>query len=451
MLMSTKHDSRYWLLPLLIMLASSCSRNGADSQSSPEALRVLNAASDFYRKQPGIRVETRLEAEILNPSGDRFESIPSKIESRTIVVQPSNRYVVGGNEFRLASDGTSLRVNRMLPPAAAPDADSDKDAGEPARATESDFYFRIDPAPETSALVDLPMAQLFGGAENLRIAGLLEPGLSESFVADGATVTDQGLETINGTSAHHLLIQKRPVQGVESPLASITEMWIAADGDPVLLQVKHLAGPQFLNFGRQQITAYISSTETFGEWQFDTDVPDETFAAVSGSRRTAGLGQLLRPASPLLGQSAPPVELSLADGSTTSTTALKEEGKIVLLDFWATWCGPCLAELPFVIALAEEFADDGVVLIAVNQGEAPHQVKTFQLDNAFQFTTAFDEAGEISNAFQVDSIPHLCIIGRDGSVQVVHVGVGRDTESAIRAEVEALVSGRNIAADGLPD
>lgn len=449
--MSTKHDFRYWLLPLLIMLASSCSRSGADSQSSAEALQVLTAASDFYRQQPAIRVETRLEAEILDPAGDRMKGIPPKVESRTIVIQPSNRYVVGGSEFRLASDGTSLRINRMLKPAAAPDSGADGESGQPARSTESDFYIRVDPALEAGALVDLPMAQLFGGAENLRIAGLHEPGLLESLVTNGATVTDEGLETINGTSAHHLQIQQRKSQGQESPSASITELWIAAEGDPVLLQVKHLAGPQFLNFGRQQITAYISSTETFGEWQFDAEVPDETFAAVSGSLRVSNMGHLLRPASPLLGQSAPLVGFSLADGSKTSIAALKEEGKIVLLDFWATWCGPCLSELPSVIALAQEFADDGVVLIAVNQGEAPHQVKTFQLDNLFQFTTAFDETGEISNAFHVDSIPHLCIIGRDGIVQAVHIGVGEDTEKAIRTEVEALISGRNLAVDGLPD
>jgi hypothetical protein len=75
----------------------------------------------------------------------------------------------------------------------------------------------------------------------------------------------------------------------------------------------------------------------------------------------------------------------------------------------------------------------------------------FQAQQKFQFSAALDEEGSIAEVFGVGSIPHLCIISRDGTVQVVHVGVGDGTEEAIRAEVDALVAGRNLAVDGLPE
>ena len=439
------------LLLLILATAPSCGHRGPNPQSSAEAIQVLTAASEFYQGQPGIRVETRLEAEILDTSGRRFDGIPPLIEQRTLALQPGNRYLVHSREFRLASDGAALRVNRMLAVDAAQATDSAAPEGDAVRSTESDFYVRIEPSTNPQELGDLQVASLFGGPANLRIAGLLSPGLADSLLTDGATVTDNGLTNVDGQSARHLAIRQEHRGENGPPTSSMTELWIAAEGDPLLLKISHVTGPELMDFGRQQITAFVSAEETFGDWHFDAEEPEETFHAVPGSRRVAGLGQLLTPASPMLGLPAPAVELPLSDGSSTSMAELRGEGKIVILDFWATWCGPCLQELPFVVKLAEEYAKDGVALYAVNQGESQQAVSVFQHGQSFEFTAALDESGSISDQFRVSTIPHLCIVGRDGTVQAVHIGVGPDTEAAIRTELEALVAGHNIAADGLPD
>jgi cytochrome c biogenesis protein CcmG, thiol:disulfide interchange protein DsbE len=279
---------------------------------------------------------------------------------------------------------------------------------------------------------------------------LLNPGLSAVLVTDKQTVSYEGKADLSGKPAHHVVI-KAPYNDENPQPIGVTEIWIAAEGDPVILQFKHSPAPGVMEFGGQRIEGSIVSVETFSDWEFGGEAPAADFAPPEGSRRVASLGQLMHPDSPLVGQPAPDVSLMLLDGTQVSLKELQAQGKIVILDFWATWCGPCRAELPFVSKLASDLADQGVVLFAVNQMEKPEQIKAFQKQVDYKFTAALDLSGDLSQAFQVSSLPFLLIIGRDGLVQVVHVGVGPDTESSLREELAALVSGRNIAKEGLPE
>ena len=97
------------------------------------------------------------------------------------------------------------------------------------------------------------------------------------------------------------------------------------------------------------------------------------------------------------------------------------EGKVILLNFWATWCGPCVGEMPAFSRLIEKYGDD-LVLVAVNSGEDADTVKDFLDKNGYTFNVLLDPDYEISDLYPTDGIPYTLIIDRDGKIYNIHLG-----------------------------
>lgn len=112
----------------------------------------------------------------------------------------------------------------------------------------------------------------------------------------------------------------------------------------------------------------------------------------------------------------------LADGS--SFTLSEHEGTVILLNFWATWCGPCVREMPIFPKLVEKYGDD-LTLIAVDLGETEEDVKSFLESNSYDFPVALDTEGDIGALYPTDGIPYTVLIGRDGKIAAIHLGAGR--------------------------
>lgn len=105
--------------------------------------------------------------------------------------------------------------------------------------------------------------------------------------------------------------------------------------------------------------------------------------------------------------------LPAQDGETVRLSALR--GKVVVLDFWATWCEPCRKTLPEVAAVAREWSGRDVVVLGVDD-ETPEVVREFSDKNQLPFRTLIDRGRKVHDLFGVNGIPAAIVIGRDGTL-----------------------------------
>ncbi len=123
-----------------------------------------------------------------------------------------------------------------------------------------------------------------------------------------------------------------------------------------------------------------------------------------------------------LGEAPKPIEVTGFDGKPISLEKLK--GKVVLIDFWATWCGPCVAELPNVIATYKKYRDQGFEVVGISLDDDEGKLKDFLASHDMPWPQFFDGKGwknEIGVAYGVKSIPKTYLLGPDG--KVARVGV----------------------------
>jgi cytochrome c biogenesis protein CcmG, thiol:disulfide interchange protein DsbE len=135
----------------------------------------------------------------------------------------------------------------------------------------------------------------------------------------------------------------------------------------------------------------------------------------------------------LTGQKAAEFALKSLDGEPVALSSLR--GKVVVLDFWATWCGPCRHELPIVDKLREEFADK-VQFLGIND-EDNGTVKSFLRKNAYGITVLMDSKRTVHRTYGVHAIPTLFVIDREGVIRQHFIG-GREAPELRKAIAQVL-------------
>jgi peroxiredoxin len=115
-------------------------------------------------------------------------------------------------------------------------------------------------------------------------------------------------------------------------------------------------------------------------------------------------------------------------------------GRVVLLDFWATWCPPCRMEAPAIEKLWRAYKDKGLVVIGVAvESGGPKQVAKFAADNSLTYRLVADESGEIAKSYKIGPIPTTYIIDTKGVIRQVHIGFGPGAEKDFEKEIKALL------------
>jgi cytochrome c biogenesis protein CcmG/thiol:disulfide interchange protein DsbE len=133
---------------------------------------------------------------------------------------------------------------------------------------------------------------------------------------------------------------------------------------------------------------------------------------------------------------APDFKLPTQNG----TVSLEElRGKVVLVDFWASWCGPCRQSFPWMSDVAEHNAANGLVVVAINLDKSREPAEAFLRQFSPPFIVAFDPAGKTAEAYNVATMPSSYLVGRDGRVVYRHAGFDlRDTETLEKKIKEAI-------------
>ena len=115
------------------------------------------------------------------------------------------------------------------------------------------------------------------------------------------------------------------------------------------------------------------------------------------------------------------------------------EGQVVYLDFWASWCPPCLKSFPFMDELQAEYGDDGFVVIAVNLDEDSKDAREFMENTTVNFFVGRDEQGALATSYNVKTMPSTYLIGRDGVIKEVHRGFRSSDKDKIKQLVSSLL------------
>jgi len=126
------------------------------------------------------------------------------------------------------------------------------------------------------------------------------------------------------------------------------------------------------------------------------------------------------PGAPALGRPAPDFSLRAADGRGLSLSGLR--GKVVLVNFWATWCEPCKRELPAIDAVQQQLGPRGFQALGVDYADQDDVVERFAAAQRLSFPLLEDSIGRIGSVYRLLGVPTSYLIDRDGVLRAIHAG-----------------------------
>jgi thiol-disulfide isomerase/thioredoxin len=135
--------------------------------------------------------------------------------------------------------------------------------------------------------------------------------------------------------------------------------------------------------------------------------------------------------------SAPHFKLPTDSGYVDSDSL---RGEVVLVDFWASWCGPCQQSFPWLDSLHRRFADKGLRIVAINLDKKHAPAEAFLEKYPARFTVAFDAGGTAAEAFRVQGMPSTYLVDRNGAVIYSHVGFDPKKAGELEAAIEKACS-----------
>ena len=114
-------------------------------------------------------------------------------------------------------------------------------------------------------------------------------------------------------------------------------------------------------------------------------------------------------------------------------------GKVVYVDFWASWCEPCRKSFPWLNSMQQRYGDQGLVVVAVNLDKSRELSDKFLEQVPASFNIAYDPEGAVATAYHVNGMPSSYLIDRQGHIQSSHIGFRTDKADALEASIKTLI------------
>jgi peroxiredoxin len=411
---------RTWVAVLAMVLAGGLGAVELDSsdekpQLDNKADAVLHRTADFYHGLQQFSFDLSFSTVVQAPGMKREMWV--KYDAQVLQPNKISLCVKDGLGASIISDGktmtTFLDALRKFTQREAP--------------ADFDSLFALDDA----MLVSTGVGRLLFIDRLLKrdsYAGLIE-GLSAAKYI--------GLDPIEGGGkAHHLLMQQPGMA---------MDVWIL-EGDKPFIHKASVDMSQPLAEAMPQVKdTRMQMLAKFDHWNAAPELKPDTFTFTPplDAKKVASLFDSEDDNKQLVGKPAPDVQLELMNGEKMDLS--KHRGKqIVILEFWASWCAPCVQGMPLISDVAKKYKNKDVVFYAVNQSEEPEVVQAFLAKKKLDVTVSLDAGGKVASAFGVTGIPLTVVIGKDGKVQAVHTGLAKDLVRRLTEELETLVAGKQL-------
>jgi thiol-disulfide isomerase/thioredoxin/chitodextrinase len=241
---------------------------------------------------------------------------------------------------------------------------------------------------------------------------------SDEINADKADL--QGIENVAGEKCYKIYVQYAQSMG--------ESIWYFSTTDFLPRRVDRI--------GKDDAGEIMGTALTLKNVQVDPKFTRDPFAlVVPEGFEVETVSQPERPKLLAVGTQAPDWTLQTPGGESVSLNQLK--GSVVVMDFWATWCGPCKAAMPHVQKLHEEFKGKGVKIFGVNTWERDGDPVKYMKDNNYTYGLLL-EGDDVATAYKVSGIPTFYVIDRDGKIAYIGVGAGSPDalETAIKKALE---------------
>ncbi|TWU29051.1 redoxin domain-containing protein [Novipirellula artificiosorum] len=263
---------------------------------------------------------------------------------------------------------------------------------------------------------------------------LVRPDLHSHLMTSVTQVKDLGEELLGGQRAHHFSAMWYDDSQVD--------LWIAAEREPLLLRWQRRRKLDLGDDQPREVKIDCNLT-----WTPHADLPDE-FADISIPAEAAQVSDIQHylmegRTTELLGQPAPRIDLKMLSGKSWQLSQHRDQHFVVLF-FFASWAAPSTNGMPAVLRFVEEYEQQGVVFYAIDVGEDAGSVRTFVEKQEYTHPVVLDPKQQATAAYRITSLPVTVLIGKNGTVQAVHVGTSPEERKLIRADMEALVAGKQL-------
>ncbi len=137
-----------------------------------------------------------------------------------------------------------------------------------------------------------------------------------------------------------------------------------------------------------------------------------------------------------VGKPAPDFQLQNLDGQSITLSNLK--GKPVLVNFWATWCSPCVSEMPYIQEIHEDWSDSGLMVLTINMGDSASEVEQFLQEHNLSLPVLLDTKKAIAPKYGIRAIPTTFFIDKDGIVRNKVIGAF-PSKAAIESRLDEIM------------